>query len=163
MEPYPFCWLFTDGKTILSFAGLSPTLIDTTTNTTLRYYPELASVPFAGMNFTPDGRLGIAGAFDGTTRIWDMQTGHVIRRMPNLSVPVGALTVLPDAHEVVVGLNDGQVELWRIDSTLDELLAWTKANRYIPDLTCDQRALYRLEPLCDANGTTSTNTPVSTG
>jgi len=32
---------------------------------------------------------------------------------------------------------------------LDELIAWTIANRYVPELTCDQRKLYRLEPACE--------------
>ncbi len=35
-----------------------------------------------------------------------------------------------------------------MDTTLEQLLEWTQANRYIPELTCNQRALYKLEPLC---------------
>jgi hypothetical protein len=29
-------------------------------------------------------------------------------------------------------------------------LEWIRANRYIPELTCNQRELYRLEPLCES-------------
>jgi hypothetical protein len=53
-------------------------------------------------------------------------------------------------------LADENLALWRIDTSLDELLAWTRANRYIPELTCAQRALYRLEPLCPEDATTPT-------
>jgi hypothetical protein len=28
-------------------------------------------------------------------------------------------------------------------------LDWIEANRYVPELTCPQRDLYRIEPLCD--------------
>jgi len=52
---------------------------------------------------------------------------------------------------------DGSVALWRIDASLDELVAWTHANRNVPELTCAQRALYRLEPLCPED----TATPAS--
>jgi hypothetical protein len=32
---------------------------------------------------------------------------------------------------------------------------WVAENRYIPDFTCDQRELYRIEPLCDEETSTS--------
>ena len=69
----------------------------------------------------------------------------------------------PDGREVLVNPFDGNLALWRIDASLDELLAWTHANRYIPELTCEQRALYRLEPLCseEAAAPTSEATPTS--
>jgi hypothetical protein len=33
--------------------------------------------------------------------------------------------------------------------SLDELLDWVAANRYVRELTCDERELYRIEPLCE--------------
>jgi hypothetical protein len=50
----------------------------------------------------------------------------------------------------LAGYRDGTLEMWRIDSTLDELLSWTENNRYVPELTCEQRELYSVEPLCEA-------------
>jgi hypothetical protein len=44
---------------------------------------------------------------------------------------------------------DGRVELWHLDTTLDELLTWTRNNCYIPEPTCEQRELYQVEPLCE--------------
>jgi len=55
----------------------------------------------------------------------------------------------PDGRQALVGFFNGAVELWRMDTTLDQLLEWTQANRYIPGLTCNQRELYRIEPLCE--------------
>ena len=37
-----------------------------------------------------------------------------------------------------------------MDTTLDKLLAWMEVNNYIPELTCEQRELYGVEPLCEA-------------
>ncbi|MCA9895618.1 MAG: hypothetical protein KC615_21685, partial [Anaerolineae bacterium] len=41
------------------------------------------------------------------------------------------------------------IRQWRID-TDDDFLNWVYANRYIRDLTCAERELYRIEPLCEA-------------
>ena len=46
----------------------------------------------------------------------------------------------------------------RLDST-DVLLAWTLDNRYVRELNCTERALYSLEPGCDAEGIYPTATP----
>lgn len=77
----------------------------------------------------------------------NLATGCVIRHFTNLdAIPVSS-RFSPDGHSVLVGFSDGMLEEWRID-TLNELITWTHANRYIPELTCDQRELYQIEPLC---------------
>ena len=40
------------------------------------------------------------------------------------------------------------VSQWRIDNQ-EELLAWIAENRYVRDLTCDERTTYNIEPLCE--------------
>src|SRR5207253_759312 len=46
---------------------------------------------------------------------------------------------------------DKTVRVWRISRTLGDLVQWIHDNRYVRDLTCDERAQYRVEPLCAAN------------
>ena len=99
---------------------------------------------------TADATLGIGASTDGTTILWDLETGEMIRRYN--ANPFTAL-FSSDKHYAVMSENPDFVELWRIDATLDELLTWTRANRYIPELTCEQRTLYQLVPLCDPNTT----------
>jgi len=60
-----------------------------------------------------------------------LQTGEVIHHYPGLS-------------------DDENLALWRIDASLDELVTWTKNNHYISELTCEQRELYRIEPMCES-------------
>ncbi len=99
------------------------------------------------IQFSPDDTLLLGGSLDGNTSLWQVETGEEIRRYKGGFISSPHFT--PDGRHAVVGYHDGTVELWRIDSTLDELLTWTENNRYIPELTCEQRELYRVEPLCE--------------
>lgn len=47
-------------------------------------------------------------------------------------------------------LNDASNNILQIDLMLEsgELLKWVREHRYIRDLTCTERALYRVVPLC---------------
>jgi WD40 repeat protein len=96
--------------------------------------------------FSPDGMLLLGGKITGITILLQVETGEVIRRYDDFAE---SLSFSPDGRHAVVGYRDGGVEMWRIDSTLDELLTWTRNNRYIPELTCEQRELYKIEPRCE--------------
>jgi len=121
-------------------------LWDVPTGSILHRFEDHAS-GVGKVDFSPDETLLLGGSEDGTSSLWRAETGEQIRRYgggfvfsPNFSL---------DGRQAVVGYRDGAVELWRIDSTLDELLTWTQNNRYIPELTCEQRLLYGVEPLCE--------------
>jgi WD40 repeat protein len=99
------------------------------------------------IGFSPDETLLLGGGGDGSGSLWRVATGEQIRRYGDGYVFSPHFT--PDGRRAAVGYSDGRVELWRVDATLDDLLTWTENNRYIPELTCEQRALYRVEPLCE--------------
>jgi len=61
------------------------------------------------------------------------------------------LDLSADGRTLLAGSYNGITRLLRVDLTLNELLTWTRDHRYIPELTCEQRALYRLDPLCEAS------------
>jgi WD40 repeat protein/serine/threonine protein kinase len=139
-----------DGQRAFSGGQDNTTILwDVASGTILHRFTDHSSqIPVVDM--TTDGSLGIAGAADGTTLLWDLNTGELIRRYDDgVFQPI----FLPDNRTALV-TNLGNIELWRIDGTLDELLTWTRANRYIPELACDQRELYRLESLCETETTT---------
>ncbi len=86
-------------------------------------------------------------------------TGYeVIRRDGSPDGGAASAAFSPDRHQVVVNFSNGAVALWRIDTALDELVSWTKASRYIPESTCEQRALHRTGLLCPKSISTPTAT-----
>ncbi len=123
-------------------------LWDTKTGGIIRRFTNHVG-PIGQIDFSPDERLMLGGSADGTTTLWHVESGEVIRRYNNDFVMQSVFSV--DGRQALMGFHNGAVELWRMDTTLEELLQWTQANRYIPELTCNQRELYRIEPLCESN------------
>ena len=102
-----------------------------------------------GVALSPDGQTALSGSADLSVILWDVATGQSIRRFQGHTATVRDVAFSPNGRSFISSSLDASVRLWRIDS-LDELIAWTVANRYIPDLNCDQRKRYRLEPACHA-------------
>jgi WD40 repeat protein/transcriptional regulator with XRE-family HTH domain len=100
--------------------------------------------------FSPDGQHIASSSFDGTLRLWDAASGLEQRRIAGHRDAVLSIAFHPHAAVVLSGSADGTVRLWRLD-TLDELITWTCANRYVQPLTAEQRAIYHTgsEPLCN--------------
>lgn len=99
--------------------------------------------------FHPDGKKAISGSRDGNLILWDLETGEAIRRYHRHTGNVNSVAFSPDGQRVLSGGADGLMIEWRIDDTLEELISWTLANRYLPELTCSQRAQFNIEPLCE--------------
>jgi WD40 repeat protein len=93
--------------------------------------------------FSPDGRRVISGSTDGVVQIWDVETGLEQLRFSGHTAEVLAVAWSADGRTAISGSRDTTIRLWRIDSR-DELLAWTVANRHVPELTPEQRQFYRL-------------------
>jgi WD40 repeat protein len=98
---------------------------------------------------SPDGRRAVSGSKDGTLILWDLETGEAIRYYHAHDGSVNSVDFSPDGRTVLSGAADGVMIEWRIDDTLEELLDWTQANRYLYELTCEERARYGVEPLCE--------------
>jgi WD40 repeat protein len=97
--------------------------------------------------FSVDGRSILSGSVDTSLILWDLASGQPIRRLVGHSAAVRDVAFSADGRSALSGSVDTFARLWRID-TRDELISWTNANRYVPELTCDQRELYQLEPQC---------------
>ncbi len=108
--------------------------------------------------FSPDGQHILSGSADGTVRLWDVNTGMELRRYAGHTSAVISVAISADGRTALSGSADGTLRLWRIDS-LDEMSEWIRANRHVRPLTCDERARFRVEPLCNAEGVVPTRTP----
>jgi WD40 repeat protein len=141
-----------DGKRILSSSTDANVILwDATSGAEIhRLIGHTSGVP--AVAFHPEGRLAVSGAIDGSLLLWDVAEGVALRRYAGLNKPVVGLAFVPDGRSFLVAADTDAVHEWRVDATHDDLLAWVAANRYVPELTCEQRKQYRIEPLCDGAG-----------
>jgi WD40 repeat protein len=99
---------------------------------------------------SPDGQYALSGSMDGAIILWDFETAGELRRFSGHTQVVTDVAFSPDGETAFSVSLDGALIEWQIaDLPLEELIDWTYANRYVRDLTCEERAQYRVEPLCD--------------
>ncbi len=116
------------------------------------------SGPVYAVAFSPDGKTALSGSMDQSLILWDVASGQPVRRFLGHADAIRAVAFSPAGRTVLSGSLDSSLRLWRIDS-LEDLISWTEANRFIIDLPCEQRAFYRLEPLCEMAGATPSPIP----
>jgi serine/threonine protein kinase/WD40 repeat protein len=105
------------------------------------------------VDFSPDGRYLVSSSGgDGNIFVWDLTIGEIIRRINQpLISPIGSVVAFsPDGQSLLY--SDEYHVINQVDLMLDEaeLLQWVMENRYVRDLTCQERQLYRVEPLCES-------------
>ncbi len=101
------------------------------------------------VGITPDGRLALTSGMDGVLMLWDLETGELIRRFGAPGQMIFDIEMSADGSTAFSGSSDTTIVQWRLDNpALDELRAWIKANRYVRELSCEERELYQIEPLC---------------
>ncbi|NDJ78364.1 MAG: hypothetical protein GYB65_19110, partial [Chloroflexi bacterium] len=137
-----------DGRYGVSGAFDSRVILwDLETGTQVREFMGNANPP-ASLVFSPDGQTVFCGTYGEGVTVWDVATGEMIRHYDQA---VTGFWPSSDGRSFFTATGPTEGTLWRIDSDA-ELLAWTFENRYERDLTCDERAAYQIEPLCDADG-----------
>jgi WD40 repeat protein len=140
-----------DDKTILA-ATLEGSLIlwDTETGSIIRRFIGHESYAWA-VDISPDGRYVLSGDESGLIILWDFATGQELRRFTGVLDRVITVVFSPDGQTAFSApMAADWVSQWQIaDWPLDKLLAWVHENRYIRDFTCEERAQYRIEPLCE--------------
>ena len=112
------------------------------------------------LDVSPDGRYALSGSRDGTVILWDFETGEELRRFSGHTELVPDLVFSPDGQTAFSVSLDGALIQWQIaDLPLEELIEWVHANRYVRDLSCDERAQYHVEPACNAAGVVPASMP----
>jgi len=94
------------------------------------------------------GQYIISGSLDKTLILWDPEIGKPIRVFQGHEERIWDFAIADDGVNILSTSRAGHIILWRVD-TVDELRQWIIDNRFIGELTCDEREQYRLEPLCE--------------
>jgi WD40 repeat protein/energy-coupling factor transporter ATP-binding protein EcfA2 len=108
------------------------------------------NAPITSVSISADGHKGFSCDEEGATILWDIDSGAPIGRFnaPDFGRVAGC-ALSPDGRFAAVSMGT-TIILWQLDVlTQDELLTWIAANRYVRELTCEQRESYRIEPLCE--------------
>ncbi len=100
-----------------------------------------------GAAYSPDGRWLYTLSYDDTLRAWDARSGAQIMRIA-LGDDGRSVQVAPDGT-VYTSHSDGSVVRWAFTPDAFAAVEWARASRYVRELTCLERALNRIPPLCE--------------
>jgi WD40 repeat protein len=104
------------------------------------------------LEISPDGNLLLSSDSTGQLYLWDPNTGNEIRRFrTDTSIYLFDIDISPDGRSAITPAEGGSAILWdlTLPIELNEVLEWISKNRYVRDLTCEERARYSIEPLCE--------------
>ncbi|MCP4109878.1 MAG: AAA family ATPase [Desulfobacteraceae bacterium] len=66
--------------------------------------------------FSPDGTLFASGSEDKTVKIWDTESGKLLRTLSGHSSAVNSVSFSPDGKQVVAGSSDKTITVWDIET-----------------------------------------------
>lgn len=137
-----------DSQSILSGADNGRILLWDAATGEIRLQFETNDAAIWSLQFSNNGLLALSAAADNAVMLWDITSGEIIRKFDlTHTAPVLSAAFSPDSQYAVSGSRDMLGVVWRMPSP-QGLIEWVKDNRYIPDLTCDQKLLYRIVQSC---------------
>ena len=98
-----------------------------------------------GTAFSDDGELLMTTSEDTTVRLWEVASGEELHRYRHTDW-IQEVVFSPDETFAVSGGQDDTARIWRVDRTASELVEFAQDIRFIRDLSCAEREVYRLEP-----------------
>ena len=117
-----------------------------TTGDEVRQFTGHASETF-GIDFSEDGRVMLTTSSDRTVRMWDWATGEEMQRFTEHNDWVQEVIFSYDDSFAISAGQDPAARIWRINRDALSLRTFAEENRYIRDLSCSERDVYRLEQL----------------
>ena len=96
--------------------------------------------------FSLDGSSLLSASDDKTMILWDVATGNKLHTFTGHDDIITQAAFGPDGTMALSGSEDNTLILWHIPTFPDGFRTWIETNRYVPDLACDMRTTYHLEP-----------------
>ncbi len=109
-----------DGRYVLSGSGQSGklSLWDASSGAMIRTFEQgdwEATYVFS-VAFSPDGKYALSGSDDMAARLWDVESGRLLRSFKGHSGLVIAVAFSPDGQFALSGSSDMKVRLWNVDT-----------------------------------------------
>ncbi len=88
--------------------------------------------------FTPDGRRALSGSTGGIIQLWDVATGHEVRRLSGHTGTIYDLAISPDGRRALTGSRDRTARLWDITTgraifVFKAHTGWVRSVAFSPD------------------------------
>jgi len=68
----------------------------------------------SSVSFSPDARWGLSGSWDGTLKLWELNSGQCVRTFEGHKAFVLSVTISPDGGSALSGSFDGVSRLWKL-------------------------------------------------
>jgi WD40 repeat protein len=134
-------------RTVLGSGLADLYLWDVQTGNFIRRYSGLSTSPWSVV-ISSDGKYILSCTMEGDVILWDFSTGEELHRL-NTHLGIFSVMFSPDGKTAYAASKDGKLVEWHIaEKSLPELLDWINSNRYVRDLTCEERQQYHVDPLC---------------
>ena len=66
--------------------------------------------------FSPDGKILASGGWGGTIKLWDVESGALLKTLKSHSKPVSSVSFSPDGKILASGSGDKTIKLWDVKS-----------------------------------------------
>ncbi|MGD8753658.1 MAG: hypothetical protein PVG14_19675, partial [Anaerolineales bacterium] len=76
--------------------------------------------------WSPDGRRIASVSSDGTTRVWDAETGDELLTLSTPAIYAPFARWSPDGKYVAVAMETSPTEIWRVWQSADELIEYAR-------------------------------------
>jgi WD40 repeat protein/class 3 adenylate cyclase len=137
-----------DDSTVMGSGMGELNLWDMNTGNLLRKYTGIILAPMS-VSISPDGKYVLSGDMNGDVILWNFSTGEELGR-ENLKTMVFSVAFSPDGQTAFAASIDGKLIEWpSAEQSLPELLEWVNENRYVRELTCQEKIQYYIDdPSC---------------
>ena len=80
-------------------------------------FPQLGhTFGVSSVAFSPDGKHILSGSYDGTIKLWDINTGREIRTFSSHTDAVASVAFSPDGRQILSGSFDQTIKLWDVNT-----------------------------------------------
>jgi hypothetical protein len=121
-----------DGKDLVVVSNIGIYFYDSKTLSE-KLFIEVES-HLTGATFSPDGQTLASGSWDKSIRLWDVETGSLLRELEGPTGSIYSVTFSPDGQTLASGGYDSTIRLWDVSSG-EQLRVFEEQNgfAFVPD------------------------------